>query len=630
MFIQDQVLNDTYEIRGRIGSGGTSAVYLAYHRRLKKNVVIKQIQGSFSEDFFLRVEVDILKNLHHPNLPQVYDFIQDRDSVYTVIDFVDGADLETYIRSGTRFTEQQLRWYLRQIGEVLVYLHGQNPPVYHSDIKPGNIIINQDGNAVLIDFNISIGGNWGNILGLTLPYASPEQITIAQYVQNGMAPPLTMDGRSDLYSLGATFYELICGICPRTGTPPTPLCQMNLPGYSREFLALVDRLMAYDRNKRIKSAKRLVTSLDRMDSLYRTYFALRCVSLLLSAALIAGGVFCLITGSRQKVQENYRQQYAAMTARITAGDLEEADRICDGILADGEIQSLLQKDATAAAQLYHAMGDLAYYQGEYAVAAADYAAAVSGCDASDSAVLSAYLRDAAIAYAQNGDLQSAQQYLESAKARQAASDDLLLVEIVLDARQGRVEECLRGAETLLGRSSQTEVCLRAATCAASAAADVDSRILWLERARVYGAGKTAIRNLAAAYGEKAQSASSTEKQQAALNQALDLYRDLNDSEFASLEDRLNYSVVLRMAGQLQDAITVLKRAAEDYPDQDRILMNLCFLYNELGDPTQTSIYCAAAIRAWQANTAPNRLSESSDEIQNLLELGRRYGIGGSQ
>lgn len=630
MLLQNQVINGTYQILQPIGSGGTSSVYLGYHLRLQKNVVIKQLRGTFSKDFLLRTEVDILKNLHHPNLPQVYDFIQDQDSVYTVIDYVDGYDLDAYIRSGTKFPEPYIKRYLRQIAEVLDYLHSQSTSVIHSDIKPGNIIINQEGNAILIDFNTSIGGNQGNLLGLTMPYASPEQIELAQYAVYGQQAPFEMDGRSDLYSLGATFYELISGIRPMPGDPPAPLHTMGLSDYSRDLLMLIDRMMAYDREKRIKSARKLVHAIDRMDSRYRKYFLLRCGSLLLSAAMIGGGLYCLIRGSQRQKLETYRSRFLTASAYVEQGCLDQAEAVCDEILSDDTMQAFFQNSPAELAEFYHMLGEISYYREEYAAALSYYRYAADLCPGEERKALSIYLRDAAIAAAQSGDLQNASSLLESARNADAAAEDLRLIAVVIAARSGDFEACAAGAQELLSTCQNKTICCRAAMTAASAAKDISTRIAWLEAARTYDPGRNTLRALAVAYGEKAQQTEANVAKRAALREAAELYSQLCDSVYASTVDRLNYSVVLRMAGEDQAAKQVLQDALAYDPDNYRILANLCFICYEQGDDNAASAYCSEAIRAWQADTSSDRLDASNEEIQDLLEIGRRFGIGGGQ
>ena len=603
-------------------------MYLGYHLRLQKYVVIKQLHGTFTEDFLMRTEVDILKNLHHPNLPQVYDFIQEQGAIHTVIDFVDGYDLDAYISAGTRLPEPLLKRYLRQIADVLDYLHSQNPPVIHSDIKPGNIIINQQGNAVLIDFNTSIGGNQGNLLGLTLPYASPEQIRLAQYMTYGQVPDFALDGSSDLFSLGATFYELVSGIRPTPGTPPRPLHTMGLTEYSRDFLVLIDRMMEYDRDKRIRSAKKLATAIERMDGTYWKYFSLRCASVLLSAVMIAGGVYCLIRGSLRGSMESFRLQYDSAVTMIAQGDLERAEDICDDIFASDEMQAYLQDNPLELANLYHAMGDIFYYQDDYDMAAAYYRKAVQWGTSADSEDQTVFVRDAAIACAESGDLSAADGYLRMAQELEMDTEDLTLISAVIAARSGDAERCLTAVNSLVQGGASTRIRMRAALCAASVVQDVDQKIAWLELAVSCDGGKVAQRSLAAAYGGKARSAADPEARQQALAQALDLYGQLCDSRYASTSDRINYATMLCLDRRRQEALGVLETALEASPENYTILMNICFVHYELENDAKASSYCEKALAAWRADTSADKLSEEDENIQQLLEIARRYGIGG--
>ena len=166
--------------------------------------------------------------------------------------------------------------------------------------------------------------------------------------------------------------------------------------------------------------------------------------------------------------------------------------------------------------------------------------------------------------------------------------------------------------------------------AAAAAPDLSQRISWLETARAYDSGRTSLRALAVAYGEKAQYADSSVVQQAALRQAEELYRQLCADMYATSHDRLNYSVVLRMLGQEAQACQILKDGLQYDPGNYRLMASLCFLYYEQGDSSNASVYCRDALALWRADTSQNRLEESEEEIQNLLEIGRRFGIGGTK
>lgn len=173
----NEVINDTYQVTGYVGSGGGGIVYKARHRRLETDVVIKQIREEVKDKIYLRQEADILKNLKHPYLPRVYDFLMTEDGVYTVMDYVPGKPLDQILKEHGRIPQAQaLRW-MNQLAEALAYLHQLNPPVIHSDIKPANIIITPEGNATLIDFNVSICIDDADkfSVGISAGYAPPEQ-----------------------------------------------------------------------------------------------------------------------------------------------------------------------------------------------------------------------------------------------------------------------------------------------------------------------------------------------------------------------------------------------------------------------------------------------------------------------
>ena len=228
MNLVGSVLDQNYEICQEIGEGGTGKVYLAWHRRLKKKVVLKKIKDNFVGRVNARGEADLLKQLHHEYLPQVYDFIQVGSQVFTVIDYVEGYPLSYYIEKGKQFSQRQILIWIRQLCQVLEYLHRQNPPVIHSDIKPSNIMVRPQGDICLIDFNISLDGGQ-TISGLSERYASPEQVFLMNLaagrpIQDANLPGGAdgIDARSDIYSLGITIYQLATGVRPLPYQPQTP------------------------------------------------------------------------------------------------------------------------------------------------------------------------------------------------------------------------------------------------------------------------------------------------------------------------------------------------------------------------------------------------------------------------
>ncbi len=167
------VLDGSYRIISRIGDGGAGVVFLGYHLRLNKYVVVKKLKEEAGRYLNIRREADILKQLHHPYLPQVYDFLMVDREIFTVMDYVDGHDLKWYVEKGIAFSEQELFRMLIQLCQVLEYLHGQIPPVIHRDIKPGNIMIRENGDVCLIDFNISSSDGRGEYFRVQLSLCAP-------------------------------------------------------------------------------------------------------------------------------------------------------------------------------------------------------------------------------------------------------------------------------------------------------------------------------------------------------------------------------------------------------------------------------------------------------------------------
>ena len=186
-----EMIGTTYEIIKKIGAGGGGNVFLANHLRLNKKVILKADKRKITaRPELLRREVDTLKNLSHPYIPQVYDFFVEGDVVYTVMDYIEGESLDKPLKRGERFSQPQVIKWARQLLEALCYLHspihGEPPKGYmHSDIKPANLMKTKDGNICLIDFNIALALGEENVVGRSAGYASPEHYGLDYSVVGG-------------------------------------------------------------------------------------------------------------------------------------------------------------------------------------------------------------------------------------------------------------------------------------------------------------------------------------------------------------------------------------------------------------------------------------------------------------
>ncbi len=218
----EQILLDRYRIISLLAEGGMGAVYRAWDLRLSIPVALKEmvsqpgLEPDDLEDLrqqFQR-EAEVLARLNHPNLVRVTDFFTLKGRVYLVMDFVEGESLADRIEAQGALPETQVLAWAEQLLNALAYCHSQG--IFHRDIKPRNVIVRGDGQAVLVDFGLVKLWNPDDphtktvMRGMGTPeYAPPEQYS---------ATKGHTDERSDIYSLGATLYHALTGQAPPTAT----------------------------------------------------------------------------------------------------------------------------------------------------------------------------------------------------------------------------------------------------------------------------------------------------------------------------------------------------------------------------------------------------------------------------
>lgn len=217
-----------YTILEPLGSGGMARVYRAYHPKLDRYVAVKVLRSDLVEDStFLsrfRQEAQSVAALRHPNIIQVFDFDIDDDEYYMVMELLDGDSLHT------RLNDYRIRGEIMPYGEMvrilldvldgLDYAHSEG--MIHRDIKPANILLTKKGQAVLADFGIAqiIGSTQHTVSGAllgTLNYMAPEQ---------GLKG--TCDARSDIYSMGIVFYEMLTQQPPYDADTPLAILMKHV------------------------------------------------------------------------------------------------------------------------------------------------------------------------------------------------------------------------------------------------------------------------------------------------------------------------------------------------------------------------------------------------------------------
>lgn len=329
-----QNFSDTYEILDKLGEGAGGIVYKAYHKRLRQEVVIKQHRRSAVSLTGSRREVDILKNLHHSYLPQVLDFFEIDGDVYTVMSYVPGKSFAQLLAEGYRFTPKELSRWGMQICSALNYLHSQNPPVIHCDIKPANIMLTPRGDICLIDFNISFYLGDTAVLGYTNGYTSPEQYIMALSHESGQneAGDVHIDERTDIYSVGATLYHLAVG--QKVGDYRERINAEYLAQFTGDsFAQVIERALRIDPAQRYQSAYdmfRALENIPKKDSRYLSLLhrqtAVRIVLVVLLAGFIVLGGYGISRIKSERV-DAYNGLVEEQISLIEAGDYEGQEQV---------------------------------------------------------------------------------------------------------------------------------------------------------------------------------------------------------------------------------------------------------------------------------------------------------------
>jgi serine/threonine protein kinase len=260
------LIADRYRIEQVLGEGGSGIAYGARDRD-GSFIAIKCLSlraaGSWKAIELFEREARVLALLEHPAIPRYLDYFyldSDRDrAFYLVREFVAGQSLETAIRNGWKPNERTVKRRLREVLEVLAYLHGRQPPTVHRDIKPANLIEAPDGTLRLIDFGAVHDAYCKTLVGTqtfvgTLGYMPPEQF-------RGHSTP-----QVDLYALGATAIYLL------TGRSPDALPVRDLKMQFRDRLSIsppfadwIERLIEPDPRDRWPSAEAAIAALDALD-----------------------------------------------------------------------------------------------------------------------------------------------------------------------------------------------------------------------------------------------------------------------------------------------------------------------------------------------------------------------------
>ena len=265
-----------YRIIGKLGVGGMGVVYEAEDTRLPRRVALKflsqELVGDPEASRRLQREADNIARLNHPNICTIYEIDDHKGSRFIAMERINGVNLKLHM-ARTTLSDQQIIEIARQVAMALQAAHEGG--IVHRDIKPGNIMVGEDGVVKVLDF------------GLARRFMMPETGEVTMYgstipgrplgTANYMAPERiaqgALDPRSDLFSLGVVIYEMATGRLPFAGASPfetvtnifdkqpTPLVELS-PQRSARIARVVDRLLAKRPQDRYPSAGALIEALD--------------------------------------------------------------------------------------------------------------------------------------------------------------------------------------------------------------------------------------------------------------------------------------------------------------------------------------------------------------------------------
>ena len=271
--IGTKVLN--YKIERILGKGGMGTVYLGVHEKLGRKVAIKSLHAHLAENEELRKrfknEAEAMSKLQHQNIVTLYDYEENENGLFLIMEYVEGDELDQYIltKMGPIPTELATDIFGKLL-DGFSYAHTNG--IVHRDIKPSNIIITKKNEVKILDFGIAkilegdksltkTGTQMGSVL-----YMSPEQVL-----------GKSVDQRSDIYSLGLTLFQMVTGQCQydKTSTEfdiynkiakePLPRIASIYPGVNLAFQALIDKATQKDPDNRYASCAIFKTALAKME-----------------------------------------------------------------------------------------------------------------------------------------------------------------------------------------------------------------------------------------------------------------------------------------------------------------------------------------------------------------------------
>lgn len=287
-----QVIEGKYEVLKEIGRGGMSIVYLAMDTHLNKQWAIKEIKksGKTQDDELcensLLAEANMIKTLEHPALPRIVDIIDNGETIFIIMDYIEGDSLDKVLNEHGAQSEDLVIAWAKQICDALSYLHSRKPPIIYRDMKPANVMLKPEGNIKIIDFGIAREYKEQSLADTTMlgtkGYAPPEQY-------GGQT-----DARSDIFALGMTMHHLLTGVDPRS-QPYTLVREWN-PELSEGIEIIIDKCVEPAAENRYQNCADLLYDLEHPELITKGFKQMQRRKLISFVVSVAICIVMAITG----------------------------------------------------------------------------------------------------------------------------------------------------------------------------------------------------------------------------------------------------------------------------------------------------------------------------------------------
>jgi predicted Ser/Thr protein kinase len=257
----------------RIGEGGMGVVYLGKHLTLDRSVAIKVLPRKMTTKFFRErflAESRAAARLIHPNVVQIFDAGEERGNPYIIMEYVEGATVKQLINTRKRLG---LAFVIRVIGEAAQGLGAAHKlKMVHRDVKPENIMISFSGETKVMDFGLAKDvGMQGDVTKAGMLMGTPYYMAPEQFKSD-----VDVDHRADIYALGVTLYHMLVGSPPFLGDSPYKIMNAHLnerykpvreanPDVPPQLEAVLDKMLAKDRQKRYQAMQQVVRDLERVE-----------------------------------------------------------------------------------------------------------------------------------------------------------------------------------------------------------------------------------------------------------------------------------------------------------------------------------------------------------------------------